>query len=164
MIEALTEPTKMDRLEAALAAAEPVVCPLVHSFTPGVYLRQMFVPAGAAITSRIHKTEHHFVLLRGKVLVKSDTEDRIYDAPFLGITPPNTRRAAIALEDTVWMTIHANPDDELDPDVIVEKVTDAPDNPLILDLTDDRVNIWKTSVSPSVFVISDSLKSLENKL
>jgi quercetin dioxygenase-like cupin family protein len=163
MIESLTEPTVLDRLEAEIASGAPVVCPLVHSFTPGIYIRQMFVPAGAAITSRVHRTEHHFVLLRGKIIVRSDTEDRIYEAPCLGITPPNTRRAAIALEDTVWMTIHANPNNELDPDVIAEEISDFPENPLILDRTDDRVNAWKTSVSPSIFIISDSLQLLENK-
>ena len=166
MIESLTPPAveisearaaeedAMNRLEAAVAKAEPVTCPLVHSFTPGIYIRQIFIPAGCVITSRVHKTEHHFILLRGVIAVKSDSEDVIYRAPHVGITQRGTRRALVAIEDTVWATVHANPDDITDPDMLVEMLSDAPLNPLI-DQADPRCNIWKKDVSPSVICISN---------
>jgi len=171
MIEALTPPAAeisearaaeedaMNRLEAALMDGEQITCPLVHSFTPGIYIRQIFIPAGAMITSRVHKTEHHFIILKGVIVVKSGTEDVVYRAPYMGITDPGTRRALLAIEDTVWATIHANPDDITDPDVIVETITDAANNPLI-DPDDPRANGWKTSNSPSVICISNKIPLL----
>ena len=37
--------------------------------------------------------------------------------------PPGVKRAGIALEDTVWVTIHPNPTEERDPDKLVEMLT-----------------------------------------
>ena len=156
---ALAEADAMNRLEEAVSKAEPIAAPLVHSFTPGIYIRQIFIPAGCVATSRVHKTEHHFIILKGVIVVKSGFEDVTYRAPFIGITAPGTRRALVALEDTVWATVHANPDDITDPDVIVEMISDPPDNPLI-DLDSPQCSIWKTSVSPSVICISNNTRTI----
>lgn len=157
---ALAEADAMNRLEQALMEGVQITCPLVHSFTPGIYIRQIFIPAGAMITSRVHKTEHHFIILKGVIVVKSGFEDVTYHAPYLGITEPGTRRALLAIEDTVWATIHANPDDITDPDLIVEAITDAAANPYI-DKDDPRCNGWKTSISPSVICISNKTPKLK---
>ena len=149
----------MNRLEAALVQGEQAICPLIHSFTPGIYIRQIFIPAGTLMTSRVHKTEHHFILLKGVIVVKSDFEDVTYRGPFIGITAPGTRRALLALEDTVWLTIHANPDDITDPDLIIGTITDVADNPFV-DQEDPRYNNWKTGISPSLFCISNRLEKL----
>jgi hypothetical protein len=95
--------------------------------------------------------------------VKSPTEETTYNAPHVGITSPGTRRALIALEDTVWMTIHANPENCTDPDEIAEQISDFPENPLIKNRSDPKFNVWKTSVSPSISVLSNSLNTLENR-
>ena len=81
--------------------------PLVHKFTDGMYIREIFMPAGSLWTSKIHKTEHPYVVSYGKVAVSIDA-DEWYEitAPYTGITTPGTRRVLFILEDCIWTTFH----------------------------------------------------------
>ena len=42
-----------------------VECPLKHYFAPGVYLREIFMPAGSVVIGKIHKTEHFNIIQKG---------------------------------------------------------------------------------------------------
>ena len=153
--EALAEASFMDRVEYGITQLPPVEVPLVHLFTPGLYARQMSVPAGTLITSMQHKTEHPFILLQGALDVISDTERIHYKAPCMGVTLPGTKRLAYIHEDVVWITFHANPADMTDPDQIVEDICVPFSNPL-LSKDDDRVEIWRKS--QSVKMISETIQ------
>lgn len=105
---------KIDELEAALISeCEPIICPLKHTFIPGFYIREIFMPKGVEgkvnlITSRVHNTFHPFFVLKRKVAVYSDNDGEIViEAPYSGITTPDTRRVLKIIEDTVWVTVHA---------------------------------------------------------
>lgn len=105
---------KINELEAALISeCEPIICPLKHTFIPGFYIREIFMPKGVEgkvnlITSRVHNTFHPFFVLKGKVAVYSDNDGEIViEAPYSGITTPDTRRVLKIIEDTVWVTVHA---------------------------------------------------------
>jgi hypothetical protein len=109
-----------DEFEAHLASFPPASMPVRHRFTPGLYIREILIPAGTVLTSMEHKTEHPFVISDGLIEVISATEGRVtYAAPHTGITRPGTRRILHALEDTVWTTFHVT--DETD----VEKIGEA---------------------------------------
>ena len=83
-------------------------CQYKHVFTPGIYIRQMFIPKGIYIVSEIHKTEHPFFILTGAVSVYSPEGGlQRFLAPFMGVTKPGTQRALFTHEDTLWITIHA---------------------------------------------------------
>ena len=85
----------IDNLEAAIMQYpdELVEGPLVHKFTDGMYIREIFMPAGSVWTSKIHKTEHPYVVSYGKCLVSIDTNEWYeITAPYTGITKPGTRR------------------------------------------------------------------------
>lgn len=99
---------KIDKLEASMLANGNLVdCPLMHRFTPGLYTREIFMPAGSVVTSRIHKTKHQFILLEGVVSVFSDNDgEQLLEAPYVGITLPNTRRVLYIHEDARWITAH----------------------------------------------------------
>lgn len=101
-------PEKIDKLEAELLANFPVVdCPLTHRFTPGLYTREIFMPAGTLITSKIHKTEHPFVILSGVVKVWTEDEGVVeLSAGHVGITKPGTRRILYIVSDCRWATFH----------------------------------------------------------
>lgn len=143
----------MDRAEYEITQMPPVDIPLIHLFTPGLYVRQMSAPAGALITSVEHKTEHPWILLKGVLDVISDTERIRYTAPCVGVTLPGTKRLAYIHEDIVWITFHANPQDHTDPEVICEEITVPMNNPL-LDKDDPRVELWRKS--PEVKFISET--------
>ncbi len=97
----------IDDLEAALAALPPAEMPVTHRWTPGLYIREILIPAGTIATSMEHKTEHPFVLSAGVVeVVDSHGNAQLLQAPHTGITLPGTKRALRALTDVVWTTFH----------------------------------------------------------
>lgn len=99
---------RLDELEVAmLENCEPVHCLTTHRFTDGMYIREIFMPAGSLITSKIHKTEHPYIVSYGKVAVSIDSEDwNEIIAPYTGITKPGTRRVLYIIEDCIWTTFH----------------------------------------------------------
>ena len=97
------------------------LCPLKHSFAPGIYVREIFIPKGVTIVGKIHKHEYPNFLMRGEVLVTTEQGGKEHlKAPLSMISPAGTKRAVLALEDTVWITCHAT--DETDLDKIEEYV------------------------------------------
>jgi hypothetical protein len=99
---------KIDELESYMMDYPPVNCPLDHIFTPGLYTRTIFMPAGSLITSLIHKTEHQFIISAGIVLVKiREGEWQRLAAPYIGVTKPGTRRILYIEVDCLWTTCHA---------------------------------------------------------
>jgi len=103
----------IDELESVMLDNFPIIdCPVTNRFTDGMYVREIFMPAGAFITSKIHKTQHQYFILKGKVIVWIDGIEQILEAPYIGVTEPGTRRVLYILEDTIWATSHPNPDNE----------------------------------------------------
>ena len=108
----------VDRLEAALLSTPEALVEedVVHLFTDKLYTRQAFVPAGTIVTTKIHKTQHPFMLVFGKVSVYNAADDVIVhlQGPYMGVTEPGTRRVAYVHEDALWITFHVNEDNEQD--------------------------------------------------
>jgi hypothetical protein len=99
----------VDNLEAIMMQfpEELIDGPLVHKFTDGMYIREIFMPAGSLWTSKIHKTEHPYVVSYGKAAVSIDAQEWYeITAPYTGITKPGTRRVLYILEDCIWTTFH----------------------------------------------------------
>lgn len=132
LVEQKTRDEKIDELEAVMLENFPIIdCPLVHRFTEGLYVREIFMPAGSLITSKIHKTQHQYFILKGAVSVWIDDGEEIYlEAPYIGVTEPGTRRALYVWEDCIWATSHPNPDNET-LEQIEERIIEKHDNPLL---------------------------------
>ncbi len=116
----------VDAIQYHLGAFPAADCPVTHHFTPGLYAREIFMPAGAIVVSRIHKTEHPHAMLAGRILVW--TEDRgvvELKAGHFGITQPGTRRVAYIAEDCRWVTFHATTQTDLDK--LQDELTTTPD-------------------------------------
>ena len=85
-----------------------VDCPLKHVFTPFLYTRTILMPAGALITSMVHKEHHQYVVSKGVALVKiGEGEWQRISAPYVGETMAGTRRVLVIEEECVWTTCHA---------------------------------------------------------
>jgi hypothetical protein len=98
---------RIDELEAAILSLPQLNCPLIHRFTKGMYIREIFMEAGSLITSKIHNTNHPFVISKGVVNVSIDNGDWIeLSAPHTGITLQGTRRVLYIVFDCVWVTFH----------------------------------------------------------
>lgn len=136
----------IDELELAMLNHEPIDCPVKHTFVPGMYIREIFMPKGKDgkdnwVTSMVHNTEHPYFVLKGEVAVYSEN-DRVQHlkAGDSGITTPNTRRVLLIVQDTTWVTCHPTnivPKDDSDEakeeaaNLVGEQILQKYTNPLI---------------------------------
>tara|TARA_R110002126_G_scaffold96996_1_gene226464 strand:- start:483 stop:971 length:489 start_codon:yes stop_codon:yes gene_type:complete len=98
----------IDALECSmLLAGDLIEFPLIHRFTPGVYSREIFMPKGSIATSKVHATEHQYVVLSGTSRVYIDGVGiKTLRAGDTGVTVPGTRRALYMEEDSRWIAFH----------------------------------------------------------
>lgn len=122
----------VDEIEAALATCEQVVCPVRHIFTPSLYIREITMAAGLTITSKIHNTEHPYVVSKGSVKVWTEEGGTVLiEAPYTGITKPGTRRVLTTITETVWTTFHPNPENIQDLKILESKIIEPHVNELL---------------------------------
>jgi hypothetical protein len=89
------------------------LCPLVHSFGDGCYIRQIFMPKGTLIVSKIHKVTHPYFVMTGKASVATENGVEVIKAPYHGITQAGTKRVLYIHEDMVWITVHVTKETDL---------------------------------------------------
>jgi hypothetical protein len=101
---------------------EQTELPLKHSFAPGVYAREMEIPAGTLLIGKIHKHRHHNFLMKGSIIVLTETNGvELLQAPLMIVSEEGTQRIGYAVTDTIWTTIHENKDNSEDLDVIEQR-------------------------------------------
>lgn len=99
--------------EAAMRQMPQVDLRVEHQFSFGVYARTLYIPQGIMLTGQIHKFENLNILLKGKLQVSIGDKMELVEAPFSVVSPPNTKRIALALEDSIWMTVHGTHERDL---------------------------------------------------
>ena len=87
------------------------VNPVKHTFADGCYIREIFNPAGSVLVTKIHKKEHPFFLMKGKMSILTENGVKTVQAPHNGVTPPGTKRVIYCNEDCIFVNIHKNPDE-----------------------------------------------------
>jgi len=106
-------------------------CPILHHFGDGIYIREMRAPKGMLNVSKLHKTTHPYFILKGEFTVQ--TEDGLVriKAPHFGITVAGTKRIVYFHEDTVWFTVHATEETDLEKiedELIAKSYEELPEN------------------------------------
>ena len=94
--------------------------PTKHTFAGGCYVREIFNPANMLLVTKIHKKEHPFFLMKGKMSILTEDGIKTVEAPHHGITKPGTKRAIFTHEDCVFITVHAT--DKKTPEEVEEEV------------------------------------------
>ena len=85
-------------------------CPLIHTMGGGMYVREIFIPAGMMLTGKIHKHEHPNFLMSGKVsMITEDGGAQLMEAPQSLMSPAGCKRALFTHTPTWWITVHLNP-------------------------------------------------------
>ena len=101
------------RLESWMEQQPQAEIEIVHRFAPGVYSREMIVPAGVTLCGAVHKTEHVSIFLEGRMLIPDqDGESIEIEAPLVEIAKPGVKRVGLAIERVRWITVH--PTEETD--------------------------------------------------
>lgn len=107
------------------------MCPLKHTFVDGAYVREIFMPKGTLLTSKIHKVKHPYFVMKGKCSVMTENGIQEITAPFNGITEPGTKRVLYMHEDTIWITVHVTNEtnlEKIEEQVIAESFDALPLN------------------------------------
>lgn len=124
-------------LETLLRAGPQAECPVRNLFSPGIFMREMLIPAGVVLIGAEHRTRHMNVISKGRITVWTEDGMLELSAPYVFESLPGTKRAGYAHEDTIWTTIHANADDEQDMAVLTERLTTSKYS----DLLENRIAI-----------------------
>lgn len=112
---------KVLRLEEAMRHLPQVEAPVTHHFSQGIYMRELLIPKHTILTGKIHRHAHLNVILRGDISVLTEHGIRRLVGPCTLQSAPGIKRVGFAHEETVWMTIHPNPDDERDMDKLEDR-------------------------------------------
>ena len=95
----------MDNLPGVMHGDE--ACPLKHSYGDGCYIREITMPKGMLLTSKMHNKKHPYFVLSGDVSVMTENGNIVrIKAPYHGMTEPGTKRLVFINEETVWVTVH----------------------------------------------------------
>ena len=83
--------------------------PLKHTFADGIYIRQMDMKTGSAVIGAIHNHLHAWFLLTGRLVVATEDLIEEYVAPCYVLATPGSKRVIYAVEDSIFINIHKNP-------------------------------------------------------
>jgi hypothetical protein len=119
---------RVERLEAHLATMPQIECVTNNLFAPGVYMREMHVPEGAAAVGAVHKTEHMTIVV-GHCFLTTDDGLKEFRGYHRFVSKPGAKRAIYAVSHTVVTTIH--PTDETDLDKLCEQLTESKSSELL---------------------------------
>lgn len=107
-LESVPSRSSIERLEASMRALPQLPIKVTHHFAGGIYAREIFIPAGCLLTGKIHKCEHLNIVSQGEITVWTEGGMKTVKAPFTMVSKPGTKRVGLAHTDTVWTTIHAS--------------------------------------------------------
>lgn len=96
---------KVFAMEALLKEMPQAALKLIHHFSPGVYARELHIPADTTLTGEIHKYPQLNILSKGKISVLLEDGVKEIEAPFAVVSPAGTKRTAYTHTDCVWTTI-----------------------------------------------------------
>jgi hypothetical protein len=83
--------------------------PLTHSFSDGVYIREMSMLKDGIVIGKIHNRSHTWFLMKGKLKIANEDGVVTYSAPTYVNAGSGAKRVIIALEDSVFVNVHPNP-------------------------------------------------------
>ena len=122
MNELSLEEQQIQYLERNLDKIEQVICPVKHTFSPGLCIREVFLPKGIYAIGHKHHYENLNIIISGKVLMKnSNGEYEVLEGPLM-YTATKGRKVSIVMEDTVWLNIL--PTDKTDIEEIEKEFLD----------------------------------------
>jgi hypothetical protein len=122
---------KVEALENAMLNSDDIriakgnsdMFPLKHSFSEGVYIREMFMQKGGLVIGKLYKISHTWFLLKGELEVATDEGVNYYIAPCYVHAPEGTKRVLHAIEDVIFVNVYPNPDNITDIEQLEDMLT-----------------------------------------
>lgn len=77
-----------------------------HYFHAGMYCRKVFRIAGAIVVGKVHKKDHFYVCVSGKLIVWDENGARLLNSGDIIQSKAGTKRVVYAVTDAIGMTMH----------------------------------------------------------
>lgn len=123
-IQAISEKRESIQLLAGELAKLPQIdCPVKHRFSPGLYIREIFMEKDSLVIGKIHATEHFNIILSGECIVVTAEGNEHHKAGDVFISKAGVQKCVANLTDVVWLTTHVTEETDLEKiekQVIVE--------------------------------------------
>lgn len=87
------------------ATSDHIEFAVKHSFAPGMYIREMFIPKGSVVVGKVHRTECLNLCIQGDIDLVTEEGDMRVSAPFNAVSAPGTQKIGYAHEDTIWINV-----------------------------------------------------------
>ncbi len=85
-----------------------------HDFCEGVYIRTLKIPKGYTVVGKIHRHACFNILLKGSIRIAlTDGSQMTMHAPHVFKSEPGEKKAGFALEDTLWLNVHATEETDI---------------------------------------------------
>lgn len=99
--------------EGFILKAPQVELEIVHHFSPGLYAREMRIPAGIVLTGMIHKSEH-LCTLSGDIEIMDEEGGGRFTGYHTFLSKPGVKRIGLAHASTVFTTFHVTHETDID--------------------------------------------------
>ncbi len=110
----LVDQSKIEQVESHLLDLPQVECPVVHHFGPGIYIREVTLPAGTLAIGHAQRFEHLNIMLTGAVaMVGDDGQTKVLRAPMIFVGKPG-RKLGYVLETCIWQNVYATDERDID--------------------------------------------------
>lgn len=125
---------QVDRLQAEMAAMPQAELVTEHQFSPGMYMRKLYRPAGTLIVGKVHKEPHFFLCAKGEIIAWTENGMKRLQAGDVIESKPSTKRVTLAVTDAIGITIHRTDKTDLDE---IEAELIEPDVTALFDARND---------------------------
>lgn len=110
-------------VERRIQQVPQVDCPVRHYFIPGMYAREITIPAGVTLTGAVHKQQSIVVLSAGRMRLATEDGPLEIAAPFTMVCNPGAKNLAEAIEECVWTNFFVTTETDLDK--LVSELTES---------------------------------------
>jgi len=85
-----------------------------HHFAPGIYVRELLIPAGTVLTGKVHRHETMNILVSGTLKVTTDDGVQELTGPMIFNSQPGMKKAAVTFTDVIWLNVHPTESTDLE--------------------------------------------------
>lgn len=110
------QPTHADLsvMQAFIGSFEQLDLTPNHYFAPGMYGRELPIPADSYVIGKIHKHQHITILMSGTATINTDKGMQTITGPHVWVSQVNAKRILHTVTDCVFFTVHATNETDLD--------------------------------------------------
>lgn len=133
---------QVERLQAEMVKMPQAELTTEHHFSPGMYMRKVFRPAGTLIVGKVHKEPHFFLCAKGEIIAWTENGMKRLQAGDVVESKPGTKRVTLAVTDAIGVTIHRTDKtdlDEIEAELIEPDVTSMFDSGNKLKICIDQI-------------------------